>query len=75
MLLSLNEHGDSIDSLEWQKLHAGPYGTRQLTFDRIQVLIKLHLATFDGKQLVISKIGWHLANVAKLFMNLFGIKS
>lgn len=74
MLLSLREYNDLVDSDQWQKLHAGPHGTRQLTFDRVQVLVKLRLATFDGNQLVISRFGWYLAIIAKFFMNVFGVK-
>ena len=74
MLLSLDEHREPVDSDQWQKLHAGPHGTRQLTLDRVQVLVKLHLATFDGNQIVISRSGACLAVIARIFTNVFGIK-
>lgn len=74
MLLSLQEHMKPVDSREWQKLHAGPQGTRQLTLDRIQVLVKLRLATFEDDQLMVSAMGLYLAIIAKFFMNLFGVK-
>ena len=74
MLLALEEHKDRIDADEWQKLHAGPQGMRQLTIDRIQVLLNFRLATYNQDQLVISRSGKYLANFSMFFMTIFGVK-
>lgn len=74
MLLSLSEHNAPVDSRQWQKLHAGPHGMRQLALDRIQVLVKLGLASFDGSRMIASRIGVYLASIAKFSMSLFGVK-
>lgn len=74
MLLSLHECNEIVDVDQWQKLHAGPNGIRQLTIDRVQVLVKFSLATLDGNQVVISKKGIYLAKVANCLINIFGIK-
>jgi len=74
MLLSLNEYNALADRDQWLKLHAGSHGTRRLTLDRVQVLVKFRLATFDGSQLVISRVGLFLAIFARFFMNIFGVK-
>ena len=74
MLLSLHEHNDSVDSDQWQKLHAGPQGTERLTWDRVHVLVKFRLAAVDGNRLVISRPGQYLAVFARLLMKIFGVK-
>ncbi len=74
MLLSLYEYNDAVDSDQWQKLHAGPHGTQHLTWDRINLLIKFRLATANDNRLVTSRMGLHLAIIAKLFMKVFRVK-
>jgi len=74
MLLSLYEHNDSVDSEQWQKLHAGPQGTQRLTIDRVNVLVKFRLAAVNSNQLVISRAGLGLAIFARFLIKIFGVK-
>lgn len=75
MLLSLSEHNQLVDSKTWQTLHAGPRGMHQLTENRIQVLINMHLAKIDGDQMRISQAGFYLAKFAQVLMKIFGVKT
>lgn len=74
MLLSLNEIDVQIESHEWQKLHTGHYGTGQLTADRAQLLVKLHLATIADEELVMTSVGIFVAKTTRYIANLFGVK-
>lgn len=74
MLLSLNEIDVQIESHEWQKLHTGHYGTGQLTTDRAQLLVKFHLATIAGEELVMTRVGIFVAKSTRYVANLFGVK-
>lgn len=74
MLLSLEEHRSAPTSEEWQKLHAGPNGIRQLTLDRVQVLINFGLVMVKNDRITMTKKGECLSIFAKLLMKIFGTR-
>lgn len=73
MLLVLNANSNSLNFVEWQKMHAKPSGIQNLTLNRIQFLEKLYLVRSDSHQIIICKKGLYLAKIAQIFMKLFGV--
>lgn len=74
MLLCLapNHQVNSID--EWMQLYTRSQGTRVLTENRVEVLTSLHLARLDNEEVVLTRIGFIVAECIKKIFFLLGVK-
>ncbi len=74
MLSVLQDVDHAVTLQEWQQLHTGAAGTKQLTFDRVDVLLRFGLARLDGHRVILSKRGARFAFIFKACTHLFGVK-